>query len=163
MEERERREKIFIENYLTTKSPTQAAIAAGYSPAHANSTGSKIMQRKHVKDEIDRRLEEKFEVFRLEADSIKKILEDAATLDLTELVTMGRNGVELKAFETMPKHLRVLITEITNTPTKHGTKVNFKVFSKEKAVELLARIFGLDKTPAVQVNFNLAQIVENNY
>lgn len=157
------RERLFVDNYIVTRNPRSAAVAAGFAEKSARGTACRILKRAHVRAAIDKRLSKEVQRFRLEADCVKKMLEDAATLDLTELIEIGAKGVELKDFKAIPKHLRVLITEITNTPTKTGTKVNFKVFSKEKAVEMLARIFGLDKGSSVQVNVqvnNLAQAID---
>lgn len=148
--------KIFVEEYLKDYNGTKAAIAAGYSEKSAYSKANQLLKTSEVKAMLDAATAVVIERSQDERENIRKILEDAANLDLTDLVIMGKTGCSLKEFKQIPKHLRILITKITNVSGKTGWKINFEVFSKEKAVELLARIYGLDKG-------NQGNLTINNY
>lgn len=155
----------FVDEYLIDFNASRAAIAAGYSPETSTTQGTRLMANESIKALIASRTAQVVADSRDERNEIRKILLDAANLDLTDLVLMGAQGCTLKDFKEIPKHLRILITEITNVSGKTGWKINFKVFNKEKAVEMLARIYGLDKgtAPGVTINNygNLAAIVDN--
>lgn len=153
----------FVDEYLLDFNGTRAAIAVGYAEKSAAVSASRLLNHDKVKAIIEARTKEIVIEKRDEREEIRKILLDAANLDLTDLVIMGKTGCSLKEFKQIPKHLRILITKITNVSGKTGWKINFEVFSKEKAVELLARIYGLDKgNGGVTINNygNLAAIVD---
>jgi len=156
--------KIFVEEYLKDFNASRAVVAAGYSAHKPDIQASKLLSDPRVKEMIDAKTAVVVEKSQDEREAIRKILTDAANLDLTDLVLMGRTGCTLKEFKDIPKHLRILITKINNVSGKTGWKINFEVFSKEKAVELLARIYGLDKGNQNNLTINnygnLAAIVD---
>lgn len=158
----ELKRKAFVEEYLKDFNGTRAAIAAGYSDKGADVTASKLLGDPRVKSLVDAETSKVSEEKKDDREAIRQLLENAANLDLSDFVLMGKTGVSLKEFQEIPKHLRILITEVTNVSGKTGWKINFKVFSKEKAVEMLARIYGLDKGAGVVINNynNLAAIVD---
>jgi len=141
----ENRHASFVEEYLKDFNATRAAIAVGYSARSASVQGARLLANDKVKLLISNLTAITVAKTGDEREEIRKLLTDAANLDLTDLILMGKTGASLKEFKEIPKHLRILITEITNVSGKTGWKINFKVFSKEKAVEMLARIYGLDK------------------
>jgi len=154
----------FCQEYIKDFNATRSAIAAGYSEKGAHVRGSDLLSESKVKARIAQLTEVVVQETKNEREDIRKILTDAANLDLTDLVLMGAQGCTLKDFQDIPKHLRILITEITNVSGKSSWKINFKVFNKEKAVEMLARIYGLDKGQGnVTINSygNLAAVIDN--
>lgn len=157
----DKRETFCIE-YLKDKNATQAAIRAGYSPNSANEQGARLLANASVKARLAELVPADNEKRMKDGNDLKEMLIDAATLDLTELIQMGRRGVDIKEFEQIPKNQRRLITEITNVSGKSGWRVNFKVYSKEKAVELLAKVFGIDKGVQnnIQINVSFSSLVE---
>lgn len=161
----EEKRKLFVEHYLKDYNSTNAAIAAGYSPNGADVTGSRLLADARTVALLDAHRAVIVVEKRDEREAIRQLLENAANLDLTDLVIMGKTGCSLKEFKDIPKHLRILITEITNVSGKESWKINFKVFNKEKAVEMLARIYGLDKGGGNNLTINnygnLAAIVDS--
>lgn len=139
------RERLFVAEYLKDFNATRAALAAGCPEKGAHAQGYELLQRPAVKELIEATQAPVIEAKKDEREAIRQLLENAANLDLSDLIIMGKTGCTLKEFKEIPKELRILITKISNVSGKTGWKINFEVFSKEKAVEMLARIYGLDK------------------
>jgi hypothetical protein len=70
-------------------------------------------------------------------------LKGAVELDLDEFAEIGKKGITLKDFQDIDKSIKKYCTEVSQTDSKtRGIIVNFKVFSKEKAIEMLAKHTG---------------------
>jgi phage terminase small subunit len=156
----------FVEEYLIDFDGTRAAIAVGFSEKTAAQAASRLLKHVKVKALLEKIQAVVVQEKRDEREELRQFLENAKNLDLTDMILMGKTGCSLKEFKEIPKHLRILITEITNVSGgKAGWKINFKVFSKERAVEILARVYGLDKGNGGGItinNFgNMAAIVDS--
>lgn len=157
--------EIFVEEYLKDFNGSRAVVAAGYTTKTPDVRAAQLLSDDRVKEMISAKTNIVIAEKRDDRERLRQLLEDAAHLDLTDLVLMGKTGCTLKEFKDIPKELRVLITEITNVSGKTGWKINFKVFSKEKATEILSRVYGLDKgnNGGLTINNygNLAAIVDS--
>jgi len=82
------KQRIFIDEYLRSFNATRAAIAAGYSPKTARSTGSENMTKPDIKAEIDAGLAE----MQMTADEVKIRLADMARADIGSFLDVSTTG-----------------------------------------------------------------------
>ena len=142
------KQEVFLQEYLVDFNATRA-----YQDSYKNSTyrtagveSSRLLRNPRFKLHLDKALKERAESTRVDSSYVVEYLKGAAELDLEDFATIGQAGVELKEFKKIPKRIRKYCTEITASESKHGTIiVNFKVFSKEKAIEMLAKHTGTTK------------------
>ncbi len=123
------------------------AYAAAYGPKKsietASSAGSRLLTQVKVKERLNEMLEERRKAANIDATYVVEYLKGAAELDLEAFASIGRKGVELKEFKNIPKSVRKYCTDVNMTEAKSGKViVNFKIFSKEKAIEMLAKHTG---------------------
>ena len=120
-----------------------------------------------MKLRLDEILKERSERTKVDQTYVIEYLKGAAELDLEDFATIGKEGVSLKEFKKIPKHIRKYCTEVSMSETKSGKIiVNFKVFSKEKAIEMLAKHTGatrerLELSGNVTVN-SITDLVNNH-
>ncbi len=141
----ERQEKFlqrYVQDFNITKS-YRYAYSTCKSDAAAGVSGHKLLKQAKVKTRLDEILAERAKETKVDSTYIVEYLKGAAELDLEDFATIGKSGVTLKEFKSIPKALRKYCTEVTMSESKRGTPmVNFKVFSKEKAIDMLAKHTG---------------------
>ena len=147
----------YREIYTTCKSDISAAAS-----------GSKLLRQDKVKTRLDEILAERAKATKVDSTYIVEYLKGAAELDLEDFATIGKAGVTLKEFKAIPKAIRKYCTEVSMSETKRGTViVNFKVFSKEKAIDMLAKHTGatrerVELSGNVTVN-SITDLVNDNH
>jgi len=141
----EKQEK-FLQNYVNHFNVTRAYIYAygvKKSDGVASAAGSRLLAQVKVKARLDEILEERAKATKVDSTYIVEYLKGAAELDLEDFASIGKSGVTLKEFKKIPRDIRKYCTEVSMSETKRGTViVNFKVFSKEKAIDMLAKHTG---------------------
>jgi hypothetical protein len=116
------------------------------SDAAAASSGSMLLKKPKVAERLKEILRERAERVKVDSTYVVEYLKGAVDIDLQDFAKIGKKGVELKEFKKIPKDIRKYCTEVTMSETKLGTViVNFKVFSKEKALDMLAKHTGAVK------------------
>lgn len=153
----EKQEK-FLQNYVKHFNITRAYIHAygvKKSDEVAAAAGSRLLTQVKIKARLDEILEERAKATKVDSTYIVEYLKGAAELDLEDFAKIGSAGVTLKEFKNIPKQVRKYCTEVTASETKRGTTiVNFKVFSKEKAIDMLAKHTGATRE-RVELSGNL--------
>jgi phage terminase small subunit len=141
----ERQEK-FLQRYVQDFSLTKSyrfAYPTCSNDESAAASGSKLLRQPKVKTRLAEILDERAKATKVDSTYVVEYLKGAAELDLEDFATIGKAGVTLKEFKSIPKAVRKYCTEVTMSESKLGAIiVNFKVFSKEKAIEMLAKHTG---------------------
>ncbi len=126
-------------------------IAHGYEAAYgqkkslevASAAGSRLLKQVKVKERLTEILDERAKATKVDSTYVIEYLKAALEIDLDDFANIGKAGVDIKEFKKIPKHIRKYCTEVNMTESKRGNViVNFKVFSKEKAIEMLAKHTG---------------------
>lgn len=137
------KQEMFAKEYAVHFDSTKAALAAGYSAKSAMSQGCQLLKLPKVQKFISKQLEiygNKNEV--LKKRVLNQIVE-AAFSDITDFAHIDENGVSVYDWDKLPKGMRRLISEVSETRTKDGGTIKFKLVDKMKALELLARHLGM--------------------
>lgn len=164
------RERAFIRAYLT--GPTRgiavaSAHVAGFGPKDT-SIGSKLLNRPLVRDAIERRLAK----HEIRADRVLAELSRVAYSDMRDYAEWGPAGVTLKLSSELSDLAAVAIAEVSETTTKDGGSIKFKLHDKLGALVGLAKHLrlldgeGADSHRPIQVNIGLvapAQVSVNGH
>ena len=134
------REKAFVEAYLKYWDASRAARESGYIQHgkfdNSPTSGYAYLHKPHIKEAIKRRLEE----LTMEANEVLARLSDQARGNMGSFIRVSKNGSPIidwtKASEEGKLHL---IRSFTKAPT--GTRV--ELYDSQKALELLAKHYGL--------------------
>lgn len=100
------KQELFIQEYMKDQNATAAAIRAGYSERSANNIGPENLLKPIVRNEIDRRLEQRAKDNGITADYVLNSLKDIA--DSAEEKTNDR----IKSLELLGKHLKLFTEKV---------------------------------------------------
>ena len=129
-----KKQRVFIEEYLQCWNATEAALRAGYSKRTAYSIGPRLLKNVEVSEEISKRITEKA----MSADEVLIRLADQARASLDDIVTIygsGKNDWKLDLPKVIAEGKAHLIKSLT--PTQYGLKV--ELHDKQRALELLGK------------------------
>lgn len=95
-----KRQRLFVENYLIDLNATQAAIRAGYSEDTATEQGSRLLSYVNVKQAVEKAMQERIERVKITADDV---LDDL--IDLKDMCMARKNvtrTIMMKSGESEP-------------------------------------------------------------
>ena len=129
-----KKQRVFVEEYLQCWNATEAARRAGYSERTARTQGSKLLTKVDIAEEISKRISE----IAMSADEVLVRLAEQARVSLGDIVTIYGKGKDAWYLD-LPKVIEEgkghLIKSLV--PTQYGLKV--ELHDKQKALELLGR------------------------
>lgn len=141
------RQKAFVREYCVDFNATQAAVRAGYSEKTAMQQGSRLLSNVEIQLAVQDETKKQGEASR---DIKERILEELALIAFSRLSDYTSDG-QLKALEDIDADKIAAIGSIEVNETTGGgkgqewksVKTKFKLWSKEKALELLMRHHGM--------------------
>jgi phage terminase small subunit len=166
------KQKRFVLEYLVDSNGTKAAIRAGYSPNRASEIAYALMQKPHVRSAIEVAQAKQAKRLEITADRVKLELARIAFSNVRNVVSVKRETItyrgphvnsegEPNLIEVIRTHVELIpsdqwsddaagaVSEVVQTSTAHGENIKIKHHDKVKALELLAKHFGmLDKVEA---------------
>ena len=159
------RYKRFVEEYLVDLDGTNAAIRAGYSAKSAASKGSQLLTIVNIKTAIAEAKDKRSERTEITQDMVVQELARLAFTDMADYTTWGPLGVRMIASERLPKGATRAVSEVSETITKEGSTVKFKLHDKKGSLELLGKHLGMfsdkyeDHSTNILINGDDPQIV----
>jgi phage terminase small subunit len=145
----------FVQEYIIDFNATQAAKRAGYSAKTAYSIGHELLKKPEIKKAVKDALDD----FAERAFALKKrVVNELAAIafsDITDFYErIDGDSAELTDVKALDRSTRSLIKEIKQKK-KYGqieeTEITLKLWSKEKALELLSRHLGVVSEPVVAI------------
>ncbi len=136
----------FIAEYLKDLNGTEAAVRAGYRESSARHTASRLLQKPHIKAEVQRLQAEQLDKAGITAQGVLEQLRRIAYLD--PAVIYDENG-SVKNPRDWPVAARTALTSfdvVRNRTAADGLLervVKVRLESKLQALEMLAKHFGL--------------------
>jgi len=137
-----RKQRIFVDQYLRCWNATQAAKDAGYSQRTAGVQGHRLLQR----DDVQALISERIEDVAMGADEVLIRLAEQARADMADIVTLNKQGelqIDLEALKA--KGLSRLIKTLRQSK-RDGLVV--ELYDAQSALVHLGRAHGVfvDKT-----------------
>jgi phage terminase small subunit len=129
----------FVEEYLLDFNATQAAIRAGYSARRASEIGYSLLQKNTVQSAIEVAQRERSARTGVTADRVVQEIARLAFSSLSDVMTWGPDGAQVRRDDEITPDAVAAIAEITET--RNGVKV--KLHNKVSALEQLAKHVGL--------------------
>lgn len=116
------KQELFITEYMKDLNATQAAIRAGYKEDNAYATGAENLRKPQIKNEIDKRLEERARNNGITAEYVLQGIKSIA--DKIDAKETDR----LKAYELLGKHLKLFTDKLeAETNNKNDNTVRIKL------------------------------------
>lgn len=136
------RMKRFADSYMEQGGIKMAAIAAGYSPKTASSIGWRLIRREDVQAYI--KAESEYDQITTGITRRNWLLQQKVVgySDISDYMEFGPDGVTLKKSDEIPPDLLKAISEISETVTKDGGTVRFKLHNKLDALKMIGEHFG---------------------
>ena len=157
------RERAFVRAYLTGETRGVAlasAHAAGFGP-NDTSIGSKLLHRPLVRTAIERQLAK----LDITAERVLGELSRVAYSDMRDYAEWGPDGVRLKPSDGLSDLHAAAVAEVSETTSKDGGSLKFKLHDKLGALTALAKhlrlldgagIDDLGRPLAIQINIGAA-------
>jgi phage terminase small subunit len=143
-----KKQRLFVEEYLKSWNATDAARKAGYKGNDNTlaSMGDENLRKPAIDAIIQKRLNSKA----IDADTTLKGLSDIATGDISDFISIHGNlpVVDFSKAERLGK--MHLIKKLTMSEGK----ISFELYSKQRALETMARHHGLLNTK-IEIDINL--------
>jgi phage terminase small subunit len=133
------KQEAFCQEYLKDLNATQAAIRAGYSADSARQIGSENLSKPAIEARLKQLMDERSERTRISADRVLNELAKLAFSDMRNFAKWGPGGVHPIEGETLSDEDAACVAEVSETTTKDGGSIRFKLHDKKAALELLGR------------------------
>lgn len=138
------REAHFVHEYPIDKNGVRAAIAAGYKDGPGiRSTATELLTRPHIKEFIDRALAQQMENADLTAADVVEELRKLGFSNFGNYASFGPSGVKLKSSDEMTPDQLAAVSEVSESVTKDGGTIKFKLHDKHAALVSLGRHFDI--------------------
>lgn len=131
--------RLFVQEYLVDLKAREAAIRAGYSPASAHVTASRLFANPRVREAITASIEDRFGVTKA---SIVEELSAMAFANLGDHYAWDEGRIRSKPSRNMTKSQQRAIASIRRVQTPTGSIIEVRLPDKLRALELLARLMG---------------------
>lgn len=142
-------DKIFIQEYLISLKPYDAAIKAGYSKSVANSHAYTWISDPKIKplvfEKIKEGIEKRLARYEVTTDNILAELAAIAFSDVVDIAEFSPKGVYIKDSKKLTKEQRRAISEVSQTGIASGRGVKVKMHDKIQALEKLGKHLGMWK------------------
>jgi len=144
-----KKQRVFIDEYVTCWNASEAARRAGYSKKTAYSSGQRLLKDVEIKAEIDARLE----ASRMSSDEVLKEFTDLAHGDIGDFMDDYMN-IDMRKAKALG--ITKLIKKIRQKTVTHQAKnesdedreshdVEIELYPRDKALEILGKYHGLFK------------------
>ncbi len=148
----------FVLEYMVDLNATQAAIRAGYSEKTAGVIAGQNLGKLEIQEAIQaRRLElaAKIEVTQ------ERIAAEYARLGFADMATYaswGAGGATLRESNELPEGASLAVAEVSQTITKDGGTIRFKLHDKKGSLDSLAKLLGYFPGDGVTVNVDNREV-----
>ena len=139
MSELNAKQRRFCKEYVIDLNGTQAAIRAGYSKKTAGSQSFDLLKKPEIQAKIKQLEKTVAERLGITHESVLKELKKLAFSDMRKLTKWGENGVTLIDSSQIDDDSAACVAEVSQTITKDGGGIKFKLHDKKGALEDLGR------------------------
>jgi phage terminase small subunit len=145
-----KKQELFVSEYLVDLNATQAAIRAGYSRRDARNAGYRNLRRPQIKAAIDKAQAPRLAKLALDADTVLAELTRIARANLLDYMRFDEDGIPIVDLSRLDRETAAALSEVVVEEflaAKAGRpavrRVRFRMHDKLAALDKLARHFGL--------------------
>ena len=140
-----RKQQSFVNEYLIDKNATQAAIRAGYSERTAKNIAHNLLTKMDIQEAIETALQEQSKRTEITADRVLNELAKIGFADMATYTEWSNSGVTLISSDDLPEDASAAVAEVSETTTKDGGTVRFKLHDKLAALEKIGKHLNMFK------------------
>jgi phage terminase small subunit len=137
------KQKKFCQEYLIDLNGTQAAIRAGYSKKTANEQASQLLAKLNIQAEVQKLMKERSERTQITQDRVIGELAKLGFSNMSDYASWNDDKVSLSPSELLTEGQKAAVSEISQTFTKEGGSIKFKLYDKKGALELIGKHLGM--------------------
>jgi len=141
----------FCQEYIIDLNGKRAAERAEYSPKTAQEQSSRLLSNVKVQERIAELKKERSERTQITQDMVVKELAKLGFSNMCDYATWNNSSVTLKNSGELTKDQSAVVSEVSQTETKDGGSIKFKLHDKKGSLELLGKHLGIFKE-VVDVN-----------
>jgi phage terminase small subunit len=158
----DKQEKFCVE-YLTDLNATQAAVRSGYSPnlESAATEGGRLLGKVEIQERLTQLRAEIIASESVTPQSVIHELKRIGFSDIRRHVVYSADGVTLRSSEQLSNDDAAAVQMVSQTVTKEGGSISFKLHDKIKALELCGKHLGMFDTN-VNLNGRLKMVLEGS-
>jgi len=138
---------LFIDKYFELKFNGTEAYLQAYPHVKkretARAAAARMLANVSINEEVERRQKEAREASKDIVDKIREEIEHLAFARMGTYLSFGPQGVVLKDSNDMTPEELAAVAEVTETITKEGGSIKFKLHPKKDNLELLMKYYGL--------------------
>lgn len=127
-------QKRFAEEYLIDLNATEAAVRAGYSKRSAGALGHNLLQKPDVAALIQELMDARSKRTEITADKVLQELARVAFSNMKDYAQWGTFGVALHDSENLKEDAARCVAEVSQTTSKDGGSIKFKLHDKVGAL-----------------------------
>lgn len=158
-----RQQRFVEEMVIDPTNATAAAKRAGYSPNCATEQAYELLNKPHIKEQIEEINETAAKRLGITKERILNELAQIGFANLKHIVTQDAEGNTSVNLSYLPEHLTSPITEISVQHKKGKRDVRVKVADKQAALINLAKMMGWFKDELkVSGQLSLEQLIEQS-
>ena len=137
------KQDLFVMEYVVDLNGKQAAIRAGYSARTAEVQASRLLSHVKVQEAVQRAQESLLARVAVTQEDVIRELAQIAFSDMGSYAKWGPDGIDLKESDKLPEGATRVVAEVSQTVTKDGGSVKFRLHNKLEALEKLGKHLGL--------------------
>lgn len=126
-----------------TSTRLKTAIRAGYSKKTARSQGQRLLTNVDIQTQINKQIDDRAKRTEITGDAVLQELAAIGFANMLDFAHWDGRRVKLKSSSQLTRELASKVSELSETPTRYGTSVKFKLHDKLRALEMLAKHLGL--------------------
>jgi phage terminase small subunit len=144
----------FVDEYLKTGNIAQSYHKAGYKSkgAVASAAGNRLLKNVHLQAYLTKRRSEMQSGLEITQDRIAHEYARIAFSNIKNHLSYGPQGVDLKDSTELTDDQLAAVSEVSQTVTREGGSIKFKLWDKSAALGGLTKMFGLEKAQTLNVN-----------
>ncbi|MCF8034678.1 MAG: terminase small subunit [Desulfarculaceae bacterium] len=119
--------------------------AYGVNAGTARRNASRLLTNADIQAAIQARADQLAEQAEIKIEALLLELANIAHSDIADIVDLKDGTLTVYNLDELPPGASRLISEISREPSKFGDKIKVKLYSKEKALEMLGRYKGMFK------------------
>lgn len=136
-----KRQELFIQEYLIDLNGTQAAIRAGYSPKTANEQASRLLANVNIRARIEKAMAERSRRTGINQDRVLLELAKIGFVNISDVV----DPETAKILPNAKEEDLACIQSIKVKPTEWGTEREVKMYDKRATLVDIGRHLGMFK------------------